>query len=406
MHTDKEKDTGRAKILHILPIPFLPLIGPCLRCLRQLRALKEQGMDVCLISLKIRDTKQLEKLKDPIFNGINMLPILPNLPLPAFRELGTLFFSWRKLSKALDEIKPDIVQVHNPPDTLAFITSIVCSRKKIPFIYDIHDSSKEVIGASEFNPFLKKLYIHIALFFEKYTIKKSSGIVTVSESLKKLMLVTRSVFREYSPYFVVMRNVDESAMALLERETVSEENYIFYSGTLYSRFIGLEFLIDSLKNVLETKETKLYIAGNGPYRSILEKYITDNNLSDSIKLLGHINKNEIIGLIEKAKMTVIPYERNSLTEIALPNKLFEYMALGKPVVYPDFPGFREVLGLDNEGKYIPDDKDDLKRVVLKFLSEERLRISVGGKNKNLLKNITFEKEFSNLLNLYNKILHA
>ena len=172
---------------------------------------------------------------------------------------------------------------------------------------------------------------------------------------------------------------------------------------LYSRFIGLEFLIDSIKDMLADNKTRLLIAGDGPYKSILLKYIADNELSDSVKLLGHIKRDDNIALIERAQITVIPYERNSLTEIALPNKLFEYMALGKPVIYPDLPGFKEVLGVDNAGKYKPDDKDDLHRVIKNMLSNAELRKSAGEKNRSILNEITFEKEMSKLLDLYESI---
>src|SRR3989339_867165 len=198
------------RILHVIPYPLLPLIGPCFRCLRQLRALKNHGIYAALLAPEIKDKKSLVKLKESVFHDIDIFPVLPHSSAPLLREVGFLFFLWRKINTALDKIRPDIVHVHNPPDTLAFVVSVICSRKKIPLVYDIHDSSKEVIGSAGFNPLLKKVYIKVALFFEKQTIKRASGIVTVSESLKKLLLNTRKVFQKYNPYFIVMRNIDES----------------------------------------------------------------------------------------------------------------------------------------------------------------------------------------------------
>lgn len=391
------------KVLHITPYPIFPFIGPCMRCLRQMRALKNQGMDVTLLCRKIKEKGEAQKLKGALFQGINILPDLPNFPSGVLRELGIFLFSWRRIDRVIDRIRPDIVHVHNPPDTLAFVVSVICSLKKIPLVYDMHDSSKEVIGAVDFNAFLKKFYIAAGLFFEREVIKRSTGIVTVSESLKKLLLNTRSVFRNYKPHFIVMRNVDESCKTLLERAAVAEEGYIFYSGTLYSKFIGIEFLIDAIEDLFRKSAIKLYVAGDGPYKKQLERYIMNKNLSDSVKLLGYIERSELVPWIEKSKLIVIPFKKSSHTEIALPNKIFEYMALGKPVVYPDLPGFREVLGIDNAGRYIPNDKEDLDKVIKRFLSDEKLRKSLGMKNRELAKDITFEKEFNKLLELYNKI---
>jgi glycosyltransferase involved in cell wall biosynthesis len=404
VYRQREIDMDK-KILHIMPIPILPLIGPCIRCLRQSGALRKHGWAVTILCLKIKEDER-KKLEGPLFDGLQVLPVLPNFPRGALREAAILFLSWRKIIETVNNVKPNIVHVHNPPDTLAFVVSIICSFKKIPIVYDIHDSSKEVIGAAGFPALLEKIYIPVAMFFEKQTIKRSSGIITVSESLKRLLLDTRSIFKKCKPLFHVMRNVDESSQALIERKRVAEENYIFYSGTLYAGFIGLEFFIDSIQQLLANCNISFLITGDGPYRKGLEGFIEDRGLSGQVKLIGHVSRDENIGWIEKALLTVIPYERNSLTEIALPNKVFEYMALGKPVVFPDFPGFREVLGADNAGRYIPGDKEDLKRVIEDLLADEELRLSVGSKNRALLRGISFEKEFGNLLDLYVKILYG
>jgi glycosyltransferase involved in cell wall biosynthesis len=287
---------------------------------------------------------------------------------------------------------------------MAFITALVCRSRNIPLVYDIHDSSQEVIGSSDFRPFLKRAYMKVAYFFERETIRQSSGVVAVSESMKQHMIETRKIFRQYSPDFIVMRSIDRTIYELINRKTPEEENYIYYSGILYARFIGLEGFITAVGEYLRSGRTKLIIAGDGPCKKVIEDKVKSLGLEDAVCFLGHIPKEKNLEMIQKACLTIIPYETNPLTKIALPNKLFEYMALGKPVVYPDLPGFREVLGKDNEGRYRPDDRKDMAGVVLKLLSDEGVRKSLGRKNRELVKEMTFENEMSNLLDLYKTIL--
>jgi glycosyltransferase involved in cell wall biosynthesis len=393
-----------SRFLHVLQIPVIPLISPCYRPLRQLIALKETGADVALACLSLADKDSEEKLKTGLFADISIFPVLPNFRQGVRRELGILLFSMKKLARVIDTFKPDIVHVHNPPDTMAFITALVCRSRNIPLVYDIHDSSQEVIEASDFPWVLKMVYKKVALYFEKETVKQSSGIVAISESMKQQMIATREIFRKQSPVFIVMRSVDKTLHELIERAIVEEQDYIYYSGVLYARFIGLESFISATEELLRSGRSKLIIAGDGPYRKVLEEKVKMLGLADAVSFLGHIPKEENLEMIQKACLTIIPYEANPLTNIALPNKIFEYMALGKPVVYPDLPGFREVLGNDNKGRYRPDDKKDMERVVIDLLSDEELRKSLGRKNRELIKSITFEKEFSKLLELYKRIL--
>lgn len=397
---------ANSRILHVLQIPVVPMISPCYRPIRQLRALKRMGAEVGLACLRITDREAEKTLGSGLIQGISLFPVLPNFPQGIFRELGILLFSWRKIARVLNTFKPDLVHVHNPPDTTAFVTALVCRQRKIPLVYDIHDSSKEVIGASDFAPLLKGIFQRVGLFFEGEIIKRSAGIVTVSESLKQRMLETRGVFHIHAPYFEVMRSVDESTGELTERVPVEEKDYLYYSGVLYARFIGLEFLISSAGELLRKGRTRLLIAGDGPYRKILEDTVKAGQLSDAVHFLGHLPKEKNLEMIQAACLTVIPYESNPLTAVALPNKLFEYMALGKAIVFPDLPGFREVLGSDNPGAYRPDDPEDLVRVLDRLLADAGLRKRTADTNRRLAKEITFEKEFAKLAGMYVRILNA
>ena len=80
------------------------------------------------------------------------------------------------------------------------------------------------------------------------------------------------------------------------------------------------------------------IAGDGPYKK------------KAVDFLGHISREELYRLISGAKLCIMPFKKTRHMDTVLPNKLFEYMALAKPVIYPDLPGFREVFGINHEGK--------------------------------------------------------
>lgn len=399
-----QRSAYRQKIFYIIPYPIVPLIGPCFRCLRQAQAARKSGYEVYIISPRLVNGKETAKLIDPIFDGLHIMPVLPCSPTPLVREISLLLFSWGLLSKTLNTYRPQVVHVHNPPDTLAFIVSVLCSRRNIPVVYDIHDTSREVIAASDFPHLLKMLFTTVGDFFEAQTIKRSSGIVTVSESMSKLLLETRPVLKKRKPSMIIQRNIEDLEEYQSLQPSDGQDSYMFYSGTLYARFLGLDFFIESVKDVFARYDVKLYIAGDGPLKPYLEKAIKGHHLAERVICLGCIPKKEVIRYIKGALLTIIPYRRNSLTEIALPRKLFEYMAMGKPVVYPDLPGFREVLGTNNEGKYIPDDNDDLRRVTDRLLGDSLLRKKVGELNKKLLHDISFEKEFSYLLDLYDAVL--
>ena len=397
-----EKSNSFKKVLHVSPLPIFPLIGPCLRCLRQSQVLRKNGYEVEILSRRLSGYS--ENFNDPIFQGIKILCRLPSPPIVLLRELVNIVYSWRVILKTINEVKPDIVHVHNSPESIAFATSIVCSFKRIPFIYDAHDGVYELISSLELNPILKRIYLAIGLFFEKTTLQRCAGILTVSEALKESMLKRAGNYIGDKP-FVIMRNINPELSDIANScQEASEGNYILHSGTLYTATIGLEDVFDIITDLNKKTGVKLVIAGDGPYKKKLEEYATAKGVKEAVDFLGHIGREKLYKLISGAKLCIMPFKKTRHMDTVLPNKLFEYMALAKPVIYPDLPGFREVLGINHEGKYKPDNKDDMKRVVENMLSNERLRKSAGKKNRELLKEITFEKEMQKLLGLYHLIL--
>lgn len=397
-----EKSNSFKKVLHVSPLPIFPLIGPCLRCLRQSQGLRKNGYEVEILSRRLSGYS--EDFNDPIFQGIKILCRLPSPPIVLLRELVNVVYSWWVILKTINEVKPDIVHVHNSPESIAFATSIVCSFKRIPFIYDAHDGVYELISSLELNPILKRIYLAIGLFFEKTTLQRCAGILTVSEALKESMLKRAGNYIGDKP-FVVMRNINPELSDIANScQEASEGNYILHSGTLYTATIGLEDVIDIITDLNRKTGVKLVIAGDGPYKRKFEEYVNAKGVKEAVDFLGHIGREKLYRLISGAKLCIMPFKKTRHMDTVLPNKLFEYMALGKPFVYPDLPGFREVLGVNHEGKYKPDNKDDMKRVVENMLLNAKLRKSTGEKNRELLKEITFGKEMQKLLGLYHLIV--
>jgi glycosyltransferase involved in cell wall biosynthesis len=134
------------------------------------------------------------------------------------------------------------------------------------------------------------------------------------------------------------------------------------------------------------------------------KYIGKKGLADKVLFLGFVDRWNLKDKIIKARLCVIPYRNTPITRITLPHKVFEYMAYGKAIIYPDFPGFAEVLGTDNPGKFTSGDNNNLIETLENFLYDDSLREQVGKHNRNLLDNISFENELSKMLGLYESLL--
>jgi glycosyltransferase involved in cell wall biosynthesis len=375
--------------------------------MRQVQGLISGGAQATLLCPEIMVQGGEEKLHDPFFRGVTVRAELPNHSNPVVRELGTLFRSPRIIRSVMEDLRPDIVHVHNPPDTMPFVTSLACKALDLPMIYDIHDAALETISAVEFSRFRKYIYLKISLFFEKRAALGSSGILFVSRTAKESFIGTRAYMKNYPDRAIaVMKNTDPAYSEIRSGPDQEIENYVLYSGTLYSNFLGLEDFIDAFTEIAGDSPMKFLIVGDGPYKSRLEQFVKLRGVGDKVFFLGFLDRWDLRERISRARMCVIPYRDTPITSITLPHKLFEYMAYGKAIIHPRFPGFAEVLGQDDPAGYRSGDREDMKRVIRILLADNTLREAVGRRNKELLDKISFDRELQHMVDLYQHVMDA
>ena len=64
-------------------------------------------------------------------------------------------------------------------------------------------------------------------------------------------------------------------------------------------------------------------------------------------LYGRKYLEEIVKEIEKCDLGIIPNQRNAFTDINTPTRVFEYLAMGKPVIAPSTEGIRDYFDNDS-----------------------------------------------------------
>lgn len=107
------------------------------------------------------------------------------------------------------------------------------------------------------------------------------------------------------------------------------DRLVLYAGRLVY-YKGLKYLIEAVRDI----ETKLFIAGDGPLRSSLQKQIRELNLADRVRILGRVPDAELSHLYSIADMFVLPSTEPSE---AFGMVQLEAMAHGLPVVNTNLP---------------------------------------------------------------------
>jgi glycosyltransferase involved in cell wall biosynthesis len=158
----------------------------------------------------------------------------------------------------------------------------------------------------------------------------------------------------------VVMNVPEGHLFQPQAATKADGGYeMITHGSLLKRY-GIQTLIEAMPRLrAEIPDVKLWVVGDGEYRDELEAMAKSLGVSDVIEFTGWVKHEEVAGYIDRCQIGIVPMLYNQL-----PNKLFECIAMGKPVVVGDVPSIRTAFGPETVLYYDTGDAHQLADRVL------------------------------------------
>ncbi len=131
---------------------------------------------------------------------------------------------------------------------------------------------------------------------------------------------------------------------------------LVYVGVL-NEFRGLDLLLDAIAELdRDTGEpVTLVVAGEGPHRDSLERRCRELDIEDRVTFLGWIDSERVPAFLASGDVGVIPHRVTPLTEYTIPNKLFDYMLAGLPVLARNITPIKRIVTEENCGRVLPPD---------------------------------------------------
>jgi len=172
------------------------------------------------------------------------------------------------------------------------------------------------------------------------------------------------------------------------------DNYkiITFTGRLiYAK--GVQDLIDSFFSIKNLgMPIKLIIVGDGPYRSNLEKFSSNDK---DILFLGL--RDDIVDILSITDVLVNP----SYSE-GLPTSILEASSIGVPVIATDVGGTKEIF-IDEMGFLIrPNDKNALLKAMISILKSEDSQLNRDIRRNHVKNNFDWKQIANKFLNILKK----
>ena len=286
--------------------------------------------------------------------------------------------------------------VSNDLDTL-LPNYLVARLKHLPLVYDSHEY---FTGVPEIQNRLfvkwvwqtieRKIFPHL-----KYT-------MTVSESISEQYL------KEYGVVPLVVRNCSRSVNHLVpytRQEIGVPDNHLFliYQGAGINVDRGAEELIDAME---KTDGVFLLIIGSGDVLTSLKKKVSDRGPDDRIRFIPKMEWEDLMRFTKGADAGLsVDKNSNPNYEFSLPNKLFDYISAGLPVIASDLTEIRKIVTEYRFGILIPEvTPDEISQAICQLRDKPQL-LSELRKNAELAsETINWDNEKAKVLRLYQEVL--
>ncbi len=307
-----------------------------------------------------------------------------------------------KLRKTAWEVNADVYHA-NDLDTLA-ICGKVAGQRKARLVYDSHElwleSSRYLIATNLLNR------IRLRKIEQKYAPKADAVIAVTPLRGEKMQQMYPSIKN-----LVIVENAPEKLVQLpptgrLRSMINAKPDTVIalYQGVICPER-GLEELLKAA-GLVKNPAVRFVIIGMDTWNGTLQKMAQDMELGDRVTFLPPVPSEELPEITVDSDIGFILFRNTCLNHYySLPNKLYEYMMAGVPIVSSDFPELSRVLKEVGSGVTVdPDSPAAIANAVDKLAGNQILREQMKNSGRTAaLEKYNWEPQGKLLRDMYRKL---
>ncbi|MES2800226.1 MAG: glycosyltransferase family 4 protein [Bacteroidota bacterium] len=325
---------------------------------------------------------------DEVYNKVT----IHSTSYPIKRRLDRFTKGVKAVYKKALEVDADVYHLHDPE--LLQVAKKLKRRNKI-VIFDAHeDLPAQIKGKYWINKYLRGIVAWAAYTYENRTVKKIDAVVTATPFIAERFKGIGKVVANINNYPLL--NELESATDWSQK--AKEACYI--GGATEIR--GCTELVEAFDDKLDMT---VNFAGNyspDNYRGQLMllhgwKYVKEH---------GFVGRKEVAEILGRSKYGLVMFQAFQNHIEAQPNKMFEYMSAGIPVVTSNFPLWKQIVEGNKCGICVePKDPAAINKALLYLVQHDAIAQQMGDNGrKAVVEKYNWEQEEIKLLALYQQLL--
>ncbi len=256
-------------------------------------------------------------------------------------------------------------------------------------------------GAIELGILKNKTIIKLAYWFEKKCYKASKLIVSLSTGMKQYIEA-----HHQHPNVIAVTNAANiplfsTPVPFNGKGVLLPQHYAIYTGNI-GEVNNSKWLLDAAFYLKQKgrEDIKMVLVGEGQQREMLEAEAKLKGISNFIRW-GLMPKQDLVGLVQNALVSLVPLKGTPVLDTSSPNKFFESLAAGVPVIQNTNGWMKDFLTEHQVGYTLPPDEPEQLADLLIHLKGSPDKVKQMGSRASQIAAQEFDKTY-----LANKMLKA
>lgn len=335
--------------------------------------LEQVGAGIC----ETKDNPKIFRIQKRVKDERSKFTYLTRILL--FFIKSTILLSFRHIKKPFD-----IIHIHSVPDFLVF-SAILPKLLGAKVILDIHDILPEFF-ASKFNKDKNSIIFKALLLTEKFSAIFADHIIIANHYWEGKISTRAGIKHKIT---TILNYPDPDIFYERKRVVDNARFVLMYPGSL-NYHQGIDIAIQAFSLVKEKiPGSEFHIYGAGSEKDNLLELTSGLNLMESVKFNPMLSLEEIADKMSVSDLGIVPKRANSFGNEAFSTKIFEFMALGVPLVVANT--FIDQYYFDDSMVFFFEagDHEDLAHTILKAYNSKTRRQTMVNKSRNFIRENTW-----------------
>lgn len=328
-------------------------------------------------------------------------PGVDHILVPRSRtRAGRMAVTASRVAAVVRRLEPDVCHVHDP-ELLPWV--LLRARSRTAVIYDMHEDLPAQITSKRWIPTLARRPVAaLARIGVRALTSRASGVVFAAPNYVDLARAKHSAIVQNFPRL----DPDETPVLGDSARSAPEPCTVVYVGAI-TPIRGAAEMITACAEAATSVPLRLVIAGRPAPADYIDELVTLPGWP-VVDYVGLLEPREIPALLDRSDIGICLFSPVQHHVASYPTKLFEYMAVGLPLVVSDFPLWREIVEQARCGVLVdPLDIGSIARVLVELARDPDSRHEMGQAGRQTAwDKYSWESQYKKLDQLYRDIANA